>query len=85
MRHVQTRTVIISQNRFRGEAYETCENHRSRFSRMWLPGTSTNNIEVDLFEMRPSKTTPAHHTGNLAELVCSNSFRSDALTNAAGL
>ena len=44
-----------------------------------------NNIEVDLFEMRPSKTTPAHHTGNLAELVCSNSFRSDALTNAAGL
>jgi len=40
---------------------------------------------VDLFEMRPVKTTPAHQTSHLAELVCSNSFRSSAITNAVGL
>ncbi len=40
---------------------------------------------VDLHEMRPVKTTPAHATSNLAELVCSNSFRSSAPTNAVGL
>jgi methylenetetrahydrofolate--tRNA-(uracil-5-)-methyltransferase len=40
---------------------------------------------VDLYEMRPAKTTPAHQTSNLAELVCSNSFRSSAVTNAVGL
>jgi methylenetetrahydrofolate--tRNA-(uracil-5-)-methyltransferase len=40
---------------------------------------------VDLFEMRPVKSTPAHATSNLAELVCSNSFRSSAPTNAVGL
>ena len=41
--------------------------------------------QVDLYEMRPVKTTPAHATSNLAELVCSNSFRSSAATNAVGL
>ncbi len=40
---------------------------------------------VELFEMRPSKMTAAHQTSNLAELVCSNSFRSSAITNAVGL
>jgi methylenetetrahydrofolate--tRNA-(uracil-5-)-methyltransferase len=40
---------------------------------------------VDLFEMRPVKSTPAHATSNLAELVCSNSFRSSSHTNAVGL
>lgn len=40
---------------------------------------------VELVEMRPVHTTPAHQTGALAELVCSNSFRSTALTNAVGL
>jgi methylenetetrahydrofolate--tRNA-(uracil-5-)-methyltransferase len=40
---------------------------------------------VDLFEMRPAKMTPAHQTSNLAELVCSNSFRSSAPANAVGL
>lgn len=41
---------------------------------------------VILHEMRPVKETPAHHTGNCAELVCSNSFRSDdADHNAVGL
>ncbi len=41
---------------------------------------------VVLHEMRPKVTTPAHHTGELAELVCSNSFRSDdAERNAVGL
>ncbi len=41
--------------------------------------------KIDLFEMRPVKMTPAHQTSNLAELVCSNSFRSSAITNAVGL
>src|SRR5919106_5767339 len=40
---------------------------------------------VELHEMRPVKTTPAHASSNLAELVCSNSFRSSAPTNAVGL
>ncbi|MEO8035884.1 MAG: methylenetetrahydrofolate--tRNA-(uracil(54)-C(5))-methyltransferase (FADH(2)-oxidizing) TrmFO, partial [Acidobacteriota bacterium] len=40
---------------------------------------------VDLVEMRPVRMTAAHHTSNLAELVCSNSFRSSNPTNAVGL
>ncbi len=42
-------------------------------------------IAVDLYEMRPEKSTGAHHTGLFSELVCSNSLRSNALTNAVGL
>ncbi|HZY99921.1 MAG TPA: methylenetetrahydrofolate--tRNA-(uracil(54)-C(5))-methyltransferase (FADH(2)-oxidizing) TrmFO [Candidatus Baltobacteraceae bacterium] len=42
-------------------------------------------VEVDLFEMRPHKSGPAHKTGSLAELVCSNSLRGAALENAVGL
>ncbi len=42
-------------------------------------------IKVKLYEMRPDKMTPAHHTGGFAELVCSNSFRSNSLENAVGL
>jgi methylenetetrahydrofolate--tRNA-(uracil-5-)-methyltransferase len=43
-------------------------------------------IPVALYEMRPERRTEAHVTGNLAELVCSNSFRSDNWeTNAVGL
>ena len=42
-------------------------------------------IEVRLFEMKPNKMTPAHSSEYFAELVCSNSLRSDELTNAAGL
>lgn len=41
--------------------------------------------EVELVEMRPLKMTPAHVSENFAELVCSNSFRSDDPTNAVGL
>src|ERR1700709_2128121 len=40
---------------------------------------------VVLYEMRPHKRGPAHHTGMLAELVCSNSLRGAALENAVGL
>lgn len=39
---------------------------------------------VRLFEMRPVVASPAHHTGDLAELVCSNSFKSDDPTSATG-
>ena len=42
-------------------------------------------IRVQLTEMKPGKMSPAHHSAQLAELVCSNSFRSDRLTNAVGL
>ncbi|HBP62768.1 MAG TPA: methylenetetrahydrofolate--tRNA-(uracil(54)-C(5))-methyltransferase (FADH(2)-oxidizing) TrmFO [Desulfosporosinus sp.] len=42
-------------------------------------------VTVDLYEMRPTKTTPAHHTGQFAELVCSNSLRGAGLENAVGL
>jgi len=42
-------------------------------------------IPVRLFEMRPHKMTPAHHTAYFAELVCSNSFRANRLENAVGL
>ena len=41
--------------------------------------------KVKLFEMKPSKRTPAHHSDGYAELVCSNSLRSDQLSNAVGL
>ena len=42
-------------------------------------------VPVVLHEMRPVQPTPAHKTGNLAELVCSNSLRSDDPLHAAGL
>jgi len=41
--------------------------------------------DVELYEMRPLRSGPAHHTAKLAELVCSNSFRGAALENAVGL
>ena len=43
------------------------------------------DFSVTLYEMRPGVTTPAHKTDRLAELVCSNSFKSVDLTNAHGL
>jgi methylenetetrahydrofolate--tRNA-(uracil-5-)-methyltransferase len=42
-------------------------------------------IRVKLYEMRPKQATPAHHTEKFAELVCSNSLRSNQLENAVGL
>ncbi len=42
-------------------------------------------ISVELVEMKPHKMTPAHHSENFAELVCSNSLRGDRLENAVGL
>lgn len=42
-------------------------------------------VQVDLYEMRPVKMTPAHRTDSFAELVCSNSFGGKAETNAKGL
>ncbi len=42
-------------------------------------------VRVQLFEMKPEKKTPAHMSDDFAELVCSNSLRSDELTNAVGL
>ena len=46
---------------------------------------ATRGIHVRLIEMKPHKMTPAHHSGDFAELVCSNSLRSDELANAVGL
>ena len=42
-------------------------------------------IKVKLYEMKPKKFSPAHSNENLAEIVCSNSFKSNLLTNACGL
>ena len=42
-------------------------------------------IKVKLYEMKPIKFSPAHHNINLAEIVCSNSFKSNLHTNACGL
>ncbi len=42
-------------------------------------------LEVELYEMKPRKMTPAHHSPDFAELVCSNSLRGDRLENAVGL
>lgn len=44
-----------------------------------------SGLQVNLYEMRPVKMTPAHQTGDFAELVCSNSLRSNEVTNAVGL
>jgi methylenetetrahydrofolate--tRNA-(uracil-5-)-methyltransferase len=41
--------------------------------------------KVTLYEMRPLHPTPVHQTDRFAELVCSNSLKSDSITNAAGL
>ncbi len=46
---------------------------------------ATRGVPVTLFEMKPHKKTPAHHESGFAELCCSNSLRSDALSNAVGL
>ena len=42
-------------------------------------------IQVELIEMKPHKKSPAHHSDDFAELVCSNSLRGDRLENAVGL
>src|SRR5271156_6242613 len=42
-------------------------------------------VEVELFEMRPARTTPAHQTADFAELVCSNSLKSDSENTAPWL
>ena len=42
-------------------------------------------IQVELIEMKPLKKTPAHHSNDFGELVCSNSLRADRLENAVGL
>ena len=46
---------------------------------------ANRGIKVKLYEMKPQKYTPAHHSPEFAELVCSNSLRSDRITNAVGL
>lgn len=46
---------------------------------------ASRGIQVRLYEMRPVRQTPAHHTDKFAELVCSNSLRANTLTNAVGV
>ena len=46
---------------------------------------ANRDINVRLYEMKPKKMTPAHHSPDFAELVCSNSLRGDRLENAVGL
>ena len=46
---------------------------------------ANRGIQVELYEMKPRKMSPAHHSEDFAELVCSNSLRGDRLENAVGL
>src|SRR3981189_2142138 len=46
---------------------------------------SRRGVEVELFEMRPARATPAHQTEDFAELVCSNSLKSDSENTAPWL
>ena len=46
---------------------------------------AVRGVKVRLYEMKPHKFTPAHHSNGFAELVCSNSLRSDRVTNGVGL
>ena len=46
---------------------------------------ASRGVHVTLIDMKPERFTPAHHSAGFAELVCSNSLRSDQLTNAVGL
>ena len=46
---------------------------------------ANRGIQVRLYEMKPKKMSPAHHSADFAELVCSNSLRGDRLENAVGL
>jgi methylenetetrahydrofolate--tRNA-(uracil-5-)-methyltransferase len=46
---------------------------------------ASQGVPVILYEMRPVKRTPAHHTDQFAELVCSNSLRANGLANAVGV
>lgn len=46
---------------------------------------ASQGVPVTLYEMRPERQTPAHHTKNFAELVCSNSLRANGLANAVGV
>src|SRR5215510_1232768 len=46
---------------------------------------SRRGLTVDLYEMRPARKTPAHETENFAELVCSNSLKSDSENSAPWL
>lgn len=46
---------------------------------------ANREVKVTLFEMKPKKFSPAHKSGNFAELVCSNSLRADGIYNAVGL
>ena len=46
---------------------------------------ANHGVEVDLYEMRPVKSTPAHKTDKFGELVCSNSLRADSIENAVGI
>ena len=46
---------------------------------------ASRGVRVRLVEMKPHQMSPAHHAEGFAELCCSNSLRSDALSNAVGL
>ena len=46
---------------------------------------ASRGIKVHLYEMKPNKKTPAHHTEKYAELVCSNSLKAMRVESAAGL
>ena len=65
---------------------ETHSHHRRRSGRIGSGvAMRSSRLAVDLFEMRPVRSTPAHQTANFAELVCSNSLKSDSENTAPWL
>src|SRR5690242_5466096 len=70
---------------------ESCKMSRVRIIGAGLAGAEAawqcakRGIEVDLFEMRPVRSTPAHQTSEFAELVCSNSLKSESENTAPWL
>ena len=78
MKNVDTKQKIMTNNYINviGAGLAGCE---AAFQ------AAERGIKVRLYEMKPQKFTPAHHSEKFAELVCSNSLRSDELSNAIGV
>ena len=78
MKNVDTKQKIMTNNYINviGAGLAGCE---AAFQ------AAERGIKVRLYEMKPQKFTPAHHSEKFAELVCSNSLRSNELSNAIGV
>ena len=87
----QWRPVLLKDDALRRLAGESILSARVRIIGAGLAGSEAawqcarRGVEVELFEMRPVRSTPAHQTADFAELVCSNSLKSDSENTAPWL